>query len=416
MKFFSDPLYRNSFFLILTAGLTAFTGFVFWILAARLYPAEDVGMAAAAIALAQLVATFSALGFDMGSIKFVHELETEKVIRSSLTVVLLASLVVSSVVVSHVSLISKKTAELLSFPFSVYFVVLVVAMCVSGVMRGGVFVAIRNTKNSFIQAISSTFRLFALPLLIFAGAVGVLLSFSLTPIISTLIGLILLKMAGYAFKPELDFQLVRRMFSYSFSNYISVVLEMLPGFVLPIMVVNVLGAEENAYFYIAWAIASLLITIPRSTSMSLFAECSYSWTEVKRKVFRAMKFITLFVIPGIAFVYLAGNFLLSFFGKNYSENSLELLKVLVFAALPYSINTVYAAICRARKKMGEVIAIFFTVSSVTLIASYVLLKIVGLVGVGYAWLAGNMVAIFLVALLAFRDAGFSLPVVFKEVV
>jgi len=416
MRFFSDPLYRNSFFLILTAGLMAVTGFAFWVLAARLYPAEDVGIAAAAIALAQLVAMFSRLGFDMGSIKFVHELDSGKVLRNSLTVVFLISLIASSVVVSQIGLISKKTAIILVFPYNVYFVFLVVAICTSGIICGGFFVAIRNTKNSFIQAISSTFRLVILPVIVFAGAIGVLFSFSVTPLISTFIGLILLKRAGYSFKPELDFQLVRSMFSYSFSNYISVVLEMLPGFVLPIMVVNVLGAKENAYFYIAWAIAGLLITIPRSTSMSLFAECSYSWTEVKRKVFRAMKFITLFVIPGIAFIYFAGNFLLSFFGRAYSENSLELLKVLVFAALPYSVNTVYAAICRARKRMGEVIAIFFTVSSITLVSAYILLGRIGLIGAGYAWLMGNFAAIVLVAFLAFRSVGFSLPVVFREVV
>lgn len=406
MGVFSDPLYRNSFFLILAVGLIAVTGFVFWVLAARLYSAEEVGLAAAAIALAQLISTFSNLGFDMGSIKFVNEMDSIKVLRNSITVVLVVSFFAASAVVSQIDLISKKTAAVLAFPFNLYFVLLVVAMCITGIMRQGAFVAIRDTKNSFVQAISSTFRIFVLPLLVFLGAVGVLLSFSLTPVISALVGLFLLGKAGYTFRPEIDFQLVRRMFSYSFSNYISVVLEMLPGYVLPVMVVNILGAKENAYFYVAWAIANLLIMIPRSTSMSLFAECSHSWSDVKRKVLRAMKFIVVFVIPGIVFIYLGGRYLLCLFGKTYSENSLELLKVLVFAALPYSVNTVYAAVCRARKRMGEVIAIFFTVSSVTLATSYWLLKTVGLTGIGYAWLAGNMASIILVLFFVFRDTGF----------
>ncbi|MDK2783385.1 MAG: hypothetical protein PWQ32_974, partial [Thermococcaceae archaeon] len=40
---FKNPLYRNSIYISLASLTTAVAGFLFWAIAARLYPAEDVG-------------------------------------------------------------------------------------------------------------------------------------------------------------------------------------------------------------------------------------------------------------------------------------------------------------------------------------------------------------------------------------
>ncbi len=45
------PLYSNALVLIVNSGLAAALGFLFWALAARLYPAAQVGLASAAISL-----------------------------------------------------------------------------------------------------------------------------------------------------------------------------------------------------------------------------------------------------------------------------------------------------------------------------------------------------------------------------
>jgi len=47
-----DPLYKNSFFIMLTSISNAGFGFIFWMLAAKLYPKEDVGIAITRIYLA----------------------------------------------------------------------------------------------------------------------------------------------------------------------------------------------------------------------------------------------------------------------------------------------------------------------------------------------------------------------------
>jgi len=53
---------------------------------------------------------------------------------------------------------------------------------------------------------------------------------------------------------------------FSFANYIAALLWFATTFILPLMVVNLIGAEANAYFYIAWAMATVLFAVPLSTS------------------------------------------------------------------------------------------------------------------------------------------------------
>ena len=55
LRRFRQPLYRQSAFLIAGAGVTAATGFVFWLAAARLVDPSELGTAAGLVAAVALV-------------------------------------------------------------------------------------------------------------------------------------------------------------------------------------------------------------------------------------------------------------------------------------------------------------------------------------------------------------------------
>ena len=46
-KYLNDPLYKNSFFIMLTSISNAGFGFIFWMIAARFYSTADIGLASA---------------------------------------------------------------------------------------------------------------------------------------------------------------------------------------------------------------------------------------------------------------------------------------------------------------------------------------------------------------------------------
>jgi O-antigen/teichoic acid export membrane protein len=67
------------------------------------------------------------------------------------------------------------------------------------------------------------------------------------------------------------------------------------------------GAKFSAFFYIYMMIASLLYMIPQTTSQSLFAEGSYNETELKVHLKKAIKIISIIIIPAIIVIFLADN-------------------------------------------------------------------------------------------------------------
>ena len=66
----NDSLYRNSIFLMLSTGMMAVFGFFFWIINARLYSAEQVGIGTTLISIMTLISSFSLLGLGNSLIKY----------------------------------------------------------------------------------------------------------------------------------------------------------------------------------------------------------------------------------------------------------------------------------------------------------------------------------------------------------
>src|SRR2546423_808203 len=64
------PIYGSSYALFLTAGANALLGLVFWVAAARLYPASVVGLGAGGISALQLVATVGWVGLQFTLLRY----------------------------------------------------------------------------------------------------------------------------------------------------------------------------------------------------------------------------------------------------------------------------------------------------------------------------------------------------------
>ena len=74
------------------------------------------------------------------------------------------------------------------------------------------------------------------------------------------------------------------------------------------------------------------------TSQSLFAEDSYSETELKVHLKKAIKIISLLLIPAILVTFLFGRYILLAFGKEYSSEGVIFLQILAISGIFLSIN------------------------------------------------------------------------------
>ena len=94
-QLFGISLYRNAFYLMLNSVAVAVTGFIFWAIAARLYPVEGLGFASATISAMTLLALLSSLGLDYGLVRFLptSSKEATTIMNSCFTVGGLVSIV-----------------------------------------------------------------------------------------------------------------------------------------------------------------------------------------------------------------------------------------------------------------------------------------------------------------------------------
>jgi O-antigen/teichoic acid export membrane protein len=400
----NDPLYKNSIFLIASSILGAGFGFFFWLIAARLYSAEDIGLASAMISAVMLLHLFSLMGFEFS---LTHYLPIDKgnkneLINSCLTIVLLVSSLLAFIFLIGLDVLSpaliciKENNILLLF-----FIIFTIFTSLTSLQTFGIFVGLRKAKYSFIQnVISSLSRIVALIFLIAFGAYGIFTSFGLATFIAFVAGLILtIKiLPSYVPIPTIKRGVINEVFHYSLSNYIAKIFSALPNYVLPILVVNTLGFEQNAYFYIAWAISSVLLAIPRWTSLSLLAEGSCNPEKIRRDAFRSLKFIFLLLTPAIIGIFVFGEYVLWLFGEEYARNSFKILLILCIASIPFSFNAVYLTVKRVREELKTVIFVYCFVAIFTLLGGYLSVQSMGLIGIGFTWLLAQSIVAMIIGI------------------
>ena len=270
------------------------------------------------------------------------------------------------------------------------------------------FIFIARRRADFVLSKNTILQLLKIPLpillVLFFRAFGIVSSWGLAIGIALVISLFLFLprvQKRYKPMPKLNLGIIKDMWRYSAGNYFASLFMAAPALVLPIMIVNLLGGEENAYFYVAWAIATLLFVIPGAVSQSLFAEGSHFEDELGVNVRRSYIFIFLLLIPAIILLLILGKWLLLLYGESYSENALMLLWILGVSSLLVGVNSVYYSILRVRGRIRELVAITGFITLVVLVGSYLITPMTGIIGVGYVWIAAQVV-VSVYVLLAMR--------------
>jgi len=80
----NNPLYRNSYYLMVNSLASAILGFLFWIIAAKLYPSYDIGIATVLVSSSALLIIFSRLGFDFSIIRFFPIKNKSQILNTSI--------------------------------------------------------------------------------------------------------------------------------------------------------------------------------------------------------------------------------------------------------------------------------------------------------------------------------------------
>jgi len=392
-KIMNDSLYRNSVYLMLGTLIMSILGFVFWMIGARLFTTEQVGLATTIISAMNLITSFSLLGLGTGLIRYLPTAEDkDKKINTGFSLVAIVTIMISALFLIFIRTFSPKLIFvhdniILAFAF-IFFMV----FFSWNSLIDSVFIAYRSAKFILLKnTIFSSLKILLLFAFVWLGAYGIFTSWMISMIIGFL-AVYLVLIYKFDYKPNFVFydSIIKKIGKYSFGNYVAGFIGGLPTLLLPLLILNKLGAETSAYYYMAMMIAALLFVIPSATSNSLFAEGSHNEKHLKVQIKKAVKIISLILIPGILITIFLGKYILLLFGHQYSVEGFRFLQIIALSGVFIGINSIFGTLLRVKKKIKSLIFISIFNAILILGLSYLFMNNgLGLLGIGYAWLIGQ---------------------------
>lgn len=390
--FSSDSLFRNSIYLMLSTGVMAGCGFIFWVITTRFYDSEQVGFATALISITVVISSWGQFGLNSALVRYLAQSKNpNRVMNTSLTIVSITTAAASILYLAGISYFSPVFHMLVEKPlYTALFILFMIAVSLNS-LTDSIFVAYRLAKYNLIVYTLFGFTKIALPLFLIAlGSYGIFFSYTGAVIVSLALSIFFM-VRKFNYRPEIviDRDFTKQAARFSLATYVAGFIASLPGYLAPVFIINTLGAKESAYFYMASTIAALLYIIPQAISQSLFAEGSFQEKDFAAFVKRAIKFIIIFLVPAIIFVFIFGKYVLLIFGAEYSANSYQLLQVMALISIFMAITLIGSTILKIKHRMKEYIAVCIAYSTCNVCLIYVLAPLYGTLGIAWALLGGQ---------------------------
>jgi amino acid adenylation domain-containing protein len=394
LKIMTDPLYKNSIFNMTSTFILGGLGFVFWIIVARLYKPENVGVATTLISIMTLLSSFTVMGLNVSLNRYLPKSANKnELINSAFVIVTIITVLVSLIFILGLQIFSPQLLFLRSSPFYIISFIIFIIFCSWNSLVESTFMSFRAAGNILIKnTIISILKLLFPFALVTLGAYGIFGSTTSSITLGVLIGIVML-VVKYKIKPSIsiNISIIKETLAYSFANYITNFMFNMPSLVLPIVILNVLSAKYAAYYYVASMIQSVLQIIPVATAQSLLTEGSYNENELKKHVKKAITTILVILIPAIAAICLGGNALLQFFGKKYAEEAFQFLQLYSISTIFIALMLVSNAIMNVKRQIKSLIFSNMFASILTLWLSYAFIS-GKLIGIGWGGLLGEAIA------------------------
>ncbi|MDI9633247.1 MAG: oligosaccharide flippase family protein [Methanolinea sp.] len=376
-----NPLYRNSLFIALGRITDVGFGFLFWTFAARLYSQGDVGVATALISSLTLVITLSRLGFDTALVRFLPSKEKSRALSTTLWITLVATLIIA---ILYLLLVPVITPELfLLRDYLLLFLLFALANSFENIAENALL-AIRRADLRWVLHLFMGLRILLLFPFAFLGSFGIFSSVGAAYLAVILISTFFIR-RHFVITCKISTEYLRDTFRFSSLNYLASFLASIPTLVFPILILNLLGAEEAALYYIAFTIGNLVLIVPDAMTTSFFVEGSHG-VNLKKAAMHTLAATYAVLIPAILIIVLFGDLLLGLFGSAYLA-AFDLLRLIAISALFVAIYNLFIPLQNIRLRVGTIVMLNLVRCTLLLGLGYMLTLHMGVIGIGYAWLA-----------------------------
>lgn len=385
--------------LMSATAFSALFGFAFWVVAARWFPADQVGRASAAVSSMSLLAGLAQLNLISLYARF---LPTAGHRSRRLILAGYAASAAASVVLATGFLALGGAAGLIGDrPVSrLIFTIAVVASAIFFIQDGVLAALHRPAWVPVKNVVAAAGKLALLPLL--AGVAlgdGLLLAW-VAPMLASMLAVnwwILTRLAPAGDKPHAPAAAAvaparRELLSFASAEYINGLLTNAVAFLPPVLVTAVLGPAVGAYFYLPWLVGVAGSTLVWNVVTSFVVSATSDDQGSRLHVRRAALLIAAIVGTGAVVLATAAGPLLGLLGPEYAAQGATELRLIGLSLPCTGVILLYSAFAIMEKRMWRIVAIQTAVTVVFFTASWLGLPRLGVVAPAVALLATHAVA------------------------
>ncbi len=396
-----SALVSNSIAQIGATAIMAASGALFWLIAARVYTAEDVGRATALISASSVISLISLAGFHNAFLRYLAPSSRRSAyLNTGLVTTLGASAALSALYLVLLPRIAPELEVVRENWWSAVGLVLVTCALSVNTTTDAAFMALRGARYNLLLdgIVQSGIRLVVLAPLAAVGYLGIFAASGVGTVIAAALSLVVLvRRFGYRPRAAISGDVLREAASYAAGNHVAYVLQVAPTLVIPILALNSLGAADAGYLYLAFTVANVFFGVAYAITSATFAETSYGEASLRSVLRSSGKVLTIALLPASLVVLVAAGWILSIFGPGYADGATGALRVFAASTLLVAAFDLATVVLRARERTAAHIGVQVVFCS-SVIALAWAWQGAGPTGFAAAWLVGTAAGLAVAAL------------------
>ncbi|HCU93379.1 MAG TPA: hypothetical protein DHU96_11865 [Actinobacteria bacterium] len=391
---------RSGHALIFSAAVTQGIGIIYWIAAARIYPATVVGRNSAAISITMFLAGVAELNLMSTLVRFLPT--SGRRTKSFILTVYGASAVLAGLTGLVFFLLIPRVEPQLEFLRSSP---LLAAWFVVSIITGAIFVlqdsALTGVRAAtFVPVENTAFSLVKLGLMIpvvrFLPAAGIYVSWTAAfalSVIPTNVYLFGRAVPRHLRRQPADGELppLRQIRAYVVPDSLAGLFMLASTALLPLLIIDRLGPAAAGHYALAWIIGYSLYLVSLNMGSSLVVETAADQSVLREHCLRSITHQAKLLVPVVAVVIAAAPYILLVFGRGYAAADATALRLLALAAFPALITNTAISVTRSQRRMRMVVGIQVAICALVWGLSDLLMGPLGITGLGAAWLAAQTV-------------------------
>lgn len=358
------PFLRNAYALVLNTGITGVLGLVYWILAAHYYDDSDVGRGSAAISALMLLTGLVSVNFAGTLNRFIPKTgkRTTFVVGFVYLVTSATVAVLAVALLLALHLLGGPAYDLLREPSTrLWFIAAAVAASVVTVqdsvltgLRMAVWVPVWNAVFAVAKIALLVVLAHSTPRhgLFFSWIIPMIVV--LFPVNLLIFGRLLPQHARKSTdETGLTVAQIGRFFA---ADYFGALVLYGTLFLVPVLVASVVAPHTYAYFFLAWAVATMMNLVAVNLAVSMAVEGVYEPSSLAGHCRSALTRALGVLVFGVVVIGLAAPYTLGLLGSGYLD-AVPLLQLLAFASLPSAVVDIYLGTLRAQTRQLRIVGV-----------------------------------------------------------